>query len=73
MGLCPPPPLTPLHWPTLLRKLLALSPDGGTRHGAVKRLKQWLRLAQTYGTFAHFDAVKRIESAADLLAAVEAG
>ena len=41
--------------------------------GAVKRLKQWLRLGHTYGTFAHFDAVKRIDTTEELLAAVEAG
>jgi tRNA-dihydrouridine synthase C len=59
------------HWPTLLRELLAHTPPcGGTPTGALKRLKQWLRLASTYGTFAHFDAVKLTTSVDELLAVV---
>lgn len=60
------------YWPTLLRELLAQAPPcGGTPQGALKRLKQWLRLAHTYRTFAHFDAVKRAASVQELLAVVD--
>lgn len=60
------------HWPTLLRELLTHTPPcGGTPQGALKRLKQWLRLASNYATFAHFDAVKLTASVEELLAVVE--
>jgi tRNA-dihydrouridine synthase C len=62
-----PNPLPP-RWPVLLRQLPIYDPCGG----GVKRLKQWLRLAAAYGTFAHFDAVKRATTAGELLAVVEA-
>jgi tRNA-dihydrouridine synthase C len=61
-----PNPLPP-RWPVLLRKLPVHDPCGG----GVKRLKQWLRLAAAYGTFAHFDAVKRATSVGELLAVVD--
>jgi hypothetical protein len=55
------------HWPTLLRQLPTTHPVG-----ALKRLKQWLRIAAAYGTFAHFDAVKRAASVDELLRVVDA-
>ena len=66
LGTGPEPAGEELHWPTLLAKLLAASPDRGTRGGGVKRLKQWLRLAGQYGTFAGFDRVKRAEGVAEV-------
>jgi tRNA-dihydrouridine synthase C len=37
------------------------------------RLKQWLRVAATVGTFARFDAIKRAESVEELFAALDVG
>jgi tRNA-dihydrouridine synthase C len=67
LGLAGEPNPHPPRWPVLLRKLPIHDPCGG----GVKRLKQWLRLAAAYGTFAHFDAIKRATTAAELLAVVD--
>lgn len=53
----------PIDWAAQVRRLLGRAPDV-----TVKRLKQWLRLAAEYGTFAHFGEVKRTGSVAELLA-----
>ncbi len=57
-------------WPTQLRRLTELTPEFRelSPTQSVMRLKQWLRLAATHGTFAHFDAIKRSRSADELLA-----
>jgi hypothetical protein len=34
-------------------------------------MKQWLRLAAAFGTFARFDEVKRLGTAAELLAVLD--
>jgi tRNA-dihydrouridine synthase C len=60
-------------WVPLLRKLedrAARFNRGPNR--VLFRLKQWLSTAAKAGAFAHFDAVKRAESCADLFAALEA-
>lgn len=60
-------------WPSQLRRLTELTPDfrslPPTR--SVMRLKQWLRLAATHGTFAHFDAIKRSRTSDELLATLD--
>jgi tRNA-dihydrouridine synthase C len=61
----------PPDWPTLLPQLLAQTPAADrTPAGALKRLKQWLRIASACGTFAHFDRVKRTTSVEELMAMV---
>lgn len=56
----------PPDWPELFRRLAHRTPDWDDRR-SVKRLKQWLKTAATCGTFADFDAVKRVESVERLL------
>lgn len=48
-------------WPGLLGKLAQLSPAGATSGHCktLTRLKQWVRIASRYGTFAYFDQLKR--------------
>jgi tRNA-dihydrouridine synthase len=68
LGMKTNPDSVDLHWESLLRSLLdSMERFGPTRssHG-VKRLKQWLRLADHHGDFAHFDSIKRAESVEDL-------
>lgn len=64
----------PTDWPAQLRGLVEWSDryhrSRSDKH--VGRLKQWLRLAATVGTFARFDAVKRAATLEELFAAVEA-
>jgi tRNA-dihydrouridine synthase C len=69
LGLAAPPPAGAIDWPAELRRLVAWTP-AGSAGGLVKRLKQWLRMAASYGTFARFDEVKRAGSVAELLAAL---
>lgn len=59
-----------IDWPVWLRRLLDHTPAAGP--GAVRRLKQWLRMAAAVGTFAGFDAVKRAATVDDLFAALGA-
>jgi tRNA-dihydrouridine synthase C len=51
-------------WPARLRGLIEADKHVG-------RLKQWLKMAATVGTFERFDAVKRAESVEELFAALE--
>lgn len=64
----------PTDWPAQLRGLVEWSEryhlSRGDKH--VGRLKQWLRLAATAGTFARFDAIKRAPTLDALFAALEA-
>jgi tRNA-dihydrouridine synthase C len=64
-----------LDWPARLRQLLAHTPANAaaTPGQAVSRLKQWLRLAATRGTFTRFDAVKRTRTVEELFASLAAG
>jgi tRNA-dihydrouridine synthase C len=55
-----------IDWPVWLRQFLEYSPHSGP--GAVRRLKQWLRMAATFGSFAGFDAIKRTTSVEELFA-----
>ena len=59
----------PLDWYSLLRRLgcwmQAFTPQASD--GSVRRMKQWLKLATTHGTFAAFDAIKRTENVEELL------
>ena len=71
LGLAGPPPAAgPIDWPAELRRLVGWTP-AGSAGGLVKRLKQWLRMAAAYGTFARFDEVKRAGCAAELLAVLD--
>lgn len=54
-------PLQELDWPRLLRGLVRHS-QGLPVFGTLTRLKQWIRMASRYGSFEHFDALKRSES-----------
>ena len=54
-------PVQELDWPRLLQGLVRHS-QGLPPFGTLTRLKQWIRIASRYGSFAHFDALKRSES-----------
>ncbi len=75
LGLAPPADDadTPVGWPTHLRRLVGwMERSPGYRaEGAVRRLKQWLSLAAAHGGFTGFDAIKRVASVEDLLAAFQ--
>jgi tRNA-dihydrouridine synthase C len=60
-------------WPARMRALLAWtpSPGGHPPAAAVHRMKQWLRLAATHGSFTGFNAVKRARTPDELLAILE--
>ena len=60
----------PVDWPALLRRLVEWMGDAGRDRPdrAVRRLKQWLNLAATFGRFDRFDAVKRAGTVDELLA-----
>jgi tRNA-dihydrouridine synthase C len=70
LGLVPPPDERPINWAQELRRLEKWTPGifDGPPDKAVLRLKQWLRLAAAYGTFAAFDAVKTAASPAEVFA-----
>lgn len=51
-------------WHEQMQGLIHWTP-GNDRH--VHRLKQWLKLASTFGDFEHFDAIKRSRSVNELL------
>lgn len=70
LGLAAPPAPAPIDWPAELRRLAAWTPEPAAG-GLVKRMKQWLRLAAAFGTFARFDEVKRLGTAAELLAVLD--
>lgn len=74
LGLVPPADETdgPVDWAGQLRSLVEWSHrfDMLRSDKNVSRLKQWLRLASQFGSFAHFDRVKRIESVSELFAAL---
>jgi tRNA-dihydrouridine synthase C len=61
-------------WRGPLRSLVAWTErfHEGRSEKTLCRLKQWLRVAATAGTFARFDAVKRAESIGELFAALDA-
>ena len=62
------------RWTPLLRRLLRYSQFYGmiSPEGLLKRLKQWLKWAELYGDFRHFDAVKRVETPEELFALLDA-
>ncbi len=64
----------PVVWPVELWRLVEWTYrfPGNTPEGTVRRLKQWLALGARHGGFAGFEAVKRAETVAELLAGVEA-
>jgi tRNA-dihydrouridine synthase C len=76
LGLRPVEPenvLPATDWPGQLRHLIEWSQrynqSRADKH--VGRLKQWLKMAATVGTFARFDAIKRAGSVEELFAALE--
>jgi tRNA-dihydrouridine synthase C len=70
LGLAAAPPAAPIDWPAEVRRLAAWTPAAAAG-GLPKRLKQWLRMAEAYGTFDRFDEVKRAGTAADILAVLD--
>jgi tRNA-dihydrouridine synthase C len=56
-------------WHSLISRLAELTrditPDAATSGG--RRYKQWLKLAATHGSFAHFDLVKQTKTAEELI------
>jgi tRNA-dihydrouridine synthase C len=71
LGIAPPRADERIDWSAELRRLVAWTPADRVE-GMVKRLKQWLRMAAAYGTFARFGEVKRAGGVAELLALVDA-
>ena len=60
------------EWPARLRLLIGSAEGlGHAKGGNVRRLKQWLSMAARFGTFEHFDAIKRTESVEELFAVME--
>jgi tRNA-dihydrouridine synthase C len=61
-----------IGWPARLRRLVewARATDGYSDERTLCRLKQWLKMAATFGTFGRFDAIRRSRSAEELLAAL---
>jgi tRNA-dihydrouridine synthase C len=72
LGLGPAPEKGPIDWREQLERLIEWT--GRYREvrsdRVVRRLKQWLKLAATRGTFDRFDAVKRAADAEGLFAAL---
>lgn len=70
LGLIAKAPEPAVDWVRELRHLAHWSAvyDGPDSRRVVPRMKQWLRMAATFGSFAHFDAIKRTRTAAELLA-----
>ena len=62
LGLGDPPPSG--DWPTLLRRLVALSGENGR---TLARIKGWLNLAHRFGEFGEFDRIKRAGTVPELL------
>ncbi len=60
----PAKPAGVVDWAGLLKRFVEWSDAvrGGRADGAVRKLKQWLRLAAQFGEFAAFDAVKRADT-----------
>ena len=64
-----------IDWLPLIRSFdghMRTAPDYSSR-GAVRRMKQWLKMAATRGTFADFAAIKRAETVVELIAGVMPG
>lgn len=59
-----PAPVQSLDWPQLLAGLVRHS-QGLPETGTLTRLKQWIRIASRYGSFAYFDQLKRSGSLED--------
>jgi tRNA-dihydrouridine synthase C len=61
-----------LDWPSQLERLVEWTQqiDGQETQRILYRMKQWLKLAATFGTFARFDAIKRARSVAELVASL---
>ncbi|HWD39983.1 MAG TPA: tRNA-dihydrouridine synthase family protein [Fimbriimonas sp.] len=61
-------------WIALFRELMSWTEFYSDRVSPriVMRLKQWLKIASSFGQFAHFDAVKHSQSVEELLAGLEA-
>jgi tRNA-dihydrouridine synthase C len=64
-----------IDWPGRLRRLVEWMHriEDPRPEKTVCRLKQWLKLAATFGTFTRFDAIKRSRSAEELFAALGNG
>ncbi|WP_020468164.1 tRNA dihydrouridine synthase [Zavarzinella formosa] len=73
LGLAQPMMNDDIGWPTRMKKLMAWNQTFTDRWQTrtVNRMKQWLRLADLFGDFTLFDAVKRATSVDELLAILE--
>ncbi|MBX9628692.1 MAG: tRNA-dihydrouridine synthase family protein [Gemmataceae bacterium] len=71
LGLVPadPEPDPPVDWGAWLRRLILHTGEAGRDRPerVVRRLKQWLNLAATFGAFRGFDAVKRAATVEELM------
>jgi tRNA-dihydrouridine synthase C len=70
LGLAPGESERDIDWPALLLRLTEWTQQFRDRVSdrTVHKLKQWLNLAATHGSFAEFDAIKRAASVEELLA-----
>ena len=79
LGLAPCPPegeaALPFDWQPPLRRLgeLTAALDPSNVDAVVLRLKQWLKIASSYGDFKAFDTVKRALTVEELLAGLADG
>lgn len=75
LGLLPAGPDPELDWPGHLLRLVerAAGHPEYRPEKTVRRLKQWLKMAETLGRFRGFEAVKRAATVDELLAAIQAG
>jgi tRNA-dihydrouridine synthase C len=58
-----------IDWTAQLLRLIDHTPTTGSR--LVHRMKQWLRMAATFGDFRRFDAVKRAGTVGEVFAILD--
>ncbi|HEY2910509.1 MAG TPA: tRNA-dihydrouridine synthase family protein [Gemmataceae bacterium] len=69
LGINPREPERAFNWPTLLHRLVEWSKRfvPYRSESLVRRLKQWLKMAATFGSFRGFDAIKRAGTVEELM------
>jgi tRNA-dihydrouridine synthase C len=74
LGLIPISDSQPIDWPTRLQTLIDQTPRAVVQPTGrmVHRMKQWLRMAATFGDFRRFDAIKRANSVDELFSILRA-